>query len=143
MTVSANRAGVIDELTAIRERLERAENAFDPAPIADVMADDVVLMVPNEPVQVGKAATAEFVTAMLAHQQSWFDRQIAYVSDEIARHGDIASDRGTFSFTVTAKHDGRKTGASGKYFWLYTRGVTGDWKLSRAMLSLDDPPEGA
>lgn len=129
-------------VTAIHERLQDAENAFDPEPIVDVMADDVVLMVPNEPAQEGKAQTAAFIRRILADQQAWFDRRITYVSDRVERLGDIAIDRGTFSFTVIGKHDGRRTEATGKYFWLYSRNGSREWKLSRAILSLDDPPEG-
>jgi ketosteroid isomerase-like protein len=135
------RSGDLAALTAIHERLEDAENAFDPAPLIAIMADDVVLMVPNEPVQEGKTETAAFVTRILADQQAWFDRHITYVSDEVALRGDTGLDRGTFSFTVIARHDGRRTEATGKYLWLYARDAAGDWKLSRAILSLDDPPE--
>ncbi len=130
-------------LHAARERLQAGENAFDGDPIAAAMADDMVLMVPNEPVQVGKAECQAFVRRMLAHQQAWFDRRIAYVSDEVAIRGETAFDRGTFSFTVVVKHDGSTSGATGKYFWLYERTSAGDWKMSRAILSLDDPPESA
>jgi ketosteroid isomerase-like protein len=106
----------VQALHAIRERLQAGENAFDADPLVDVLADDAVLMVPNEPTQEGKAECAAFVRHMLADQQAWFDRRIAYVSDEIAVLGDLGFDRGTFSFTVVARHDGRRNDASGKYF---------------------------
>lgn len=129
-------------LHANREQLQAAENAFDPDPIVHLMADDMVLMVPNEPVQEGKPACAAFVRRMLAEQQEWFDRVISYVSEEVAIRGDIAFDRGSFSFTVVVKHDGRRSEPTGKYFWLYSRDPRGEWKLARAILSLDDAPEG-
>jgi ketosteroid isomerase-like protein len=100
-------------------------------------------MVPNEPVQEGKAACAAFVRRILAEQQAWFDRVISYVSEEVAIHGKIAFDRGSFSFTVVVKHDGRKSEPTGKYFWMYTRDRESEWKLARAILSLDDEPEHA
>lgn len=139
-TVEAAVADVAS-LHAIRERLQAAENAFDPGPMVEIMADDVVLMVPNEPVYEGKQATAAFVTHILEHQMTWFDRRIAYVSREVWVRGDTAFDRGTLSFTVVAKHDGRTNEATGKYLWFYTRAEGGEWRLSRAILSLDDPPE--
>ena len=129
-------------LHANREELQAAENAFDPDPIVRLMADDMVLMVPNEPVQEGKAACAAFVRRILAEQQEWFDRVISYASEEVAIRGDIAFDRGSFSFTVVVKHDGRRSEPTGKYFWLYSRDPRGEWKLARAILSLDDEPEG-
>jgi ketosteroid isomerase-like protein len=130
-------------LHAIRERLQAGENAFDPGPLVEVMADDVVLMVPNEPVKVGKAACAGFIRDVLAYQQEWFDRHITYVSEEVAIRGNTAFDRGTFSFTVVVKHDGSKIAPTGKYLWLYERSAADEWKMSRVVVSLDDPPENA
>lgn len=130
-------------LHAYREQLQSAENAFDPDPIIRLMADDMVLMVPNEPVQEGKAACTAFVRRILAEQQEWFDRVISYVSEEVSVRREVAFDRGSFSFTAVVKHDGRKSEPTGKYFWMYTRDRAGEWKLARAILSLDDEPEGA
>jgi len=131
-------------LHSYREQLQAAENAFDPDPIIRLMADDMVLMVPNEPVQEGKPACAAFVRRVLAEQEEWFDRVISYVSDEVVKRGEVAFDRGSFSFTVVVKHDGRRSEATGKYFWMYTRNRDGgDWNLARAILSLDDEPEHA
>ena len=130
-------------LHATRARLEAGENAFDAGPLVDTMADDMVLMVPNEPVQVGKEQCAAFVRHILADQQAWFDRRISYVSEEVAIRGNTAFDRGTFSFTVVVKHDGSTSEPTGKYLWLYERNADGDWKMSRAIISLDDPPESA
>ena len=130
-------------LHAYREQLQAAENAFDPDPIVRLMADDMVLMVPNEPVQEGKPGCTAFVRRMLTEQQEWFDRVISYVSEEVAIRGEVAFDRGSFSFTVVVKHDGRRSEATGKYFWMYVLDRDGGWKLARAILSLDDEPEGA
>jgi len=131
----------LEMLHAIRERLQAAENAYDAAPIVAAMADDMVLMVPNEAVQEGKTDCAAFVRRVLADQEAWFDRRMSYVSEEVSIRGDVGFDRGSFSFTVVVKHDGRQSGASGKYLWLYARTGAGRWKLARAILSLDDPPE--
>jgi ketosteroid isomerase-like protein len=133
----------VRSLHAIRGRLEAGENAFDGDPIVDAMADDMVLMVPNEPVQVGKAQCEAFIRRTLSEQQAWFDRHITYVSEEVAIRGNTAFDRGSFSFTVRAKHDGSSSEPTGKYLWLYERAAGGDWKLSRVIVSLDDPPETA
>ena len=131
-------------LHSYREQLQAAENAFDPDPIIRLMADDMVLMVPNELVQEGKPACAAFVRRILAEQQEWFDRVISYVSEEVAKRGEVAFDRGSFSFSVVVKHDDRRSEATGKYFWMYTRNrASGDWNLARAILSLDDEPERA
>ena len=137
---SLTSADDLQALHEIRERMESAENALEPGPIIAIMADDVVFMVPNEPTQEGRVQCAAFIGGILADLRAWFDRHIAYVSAEVSVRGDTALDRGTFSFTAIAKHDGRRTDATGKYLWLYTRTPDG-WKLSRAIVSLDDPPE--
>ena len=106
---------------AFREQLQSAENAFDPEPIIRLMADDMVLMVPNEPVQEGKPACAAFVRRILAEQQEWFDRVISYVSEEVAIRRGVAFDRGSFSFTVVVKHNGRRSEPTGKDFCVCAR----------------------
>jgi len=130
-----------DELARILRRLETAENAGDADDIVSMMADDVVIMVPNEAVQEGKEACAEFLRGMLAWMIESLDRHIEYVSAEVRVLGDHAFDRGTFAFTATPKSGGDTTQAQGKYFWLYARDADGSWKLARMIVSLDDPPE--
>lgn len=130
-----------DDLARILRRLEAAENAGDAEYIVSMMADDMVMMVPNEPMYEGKDACAEFLRGMLAWMIESLHRHIEYVSAEIRVLGDHAFDRGTFAFTATAK-SGRETAhAQGKYFWLYSRAADGSWKLARMIVSLDDPPE--
>ena len=129
------------QVLAGRYRLDRP---IDADPDGELwQADDIVLMVPNEPVQEGRLACAAFVRRVLAEQAAWFDRLITYVSEEVTIRGELAFDRGSFSFTTVARHDGSKSSATGKYLWLYTAGADGQWKLARAIMSLDDPPEGS
>lgn len=130
-----------DELARIFRRLEAAENAGDADYIVSMMADDVVIMVPNEAVHEGKAACAEFLRGMLAWMIESLDRHIEYVSAEIRVLGDYSFDRGTFAFTAAPKSGGDTTPAQGKYFWLYSRDADGSWKLARMIVSLDDAPE--
>ena len=130
-----------DDLAAILRRLEAAENAGDAECIISMMTDDAVIMVPNEPVQEGKQASAEFLRGMLGWMIESLDRHIGYVSSEMRVIGDHAFDRGTFAFTATPKSGGDTTQAQGKYFWLYSRDGDGSWKLARMIVSLDDPPE--
>ena len=128
----------VRELEEIRERLEAAENFGDADYIGQMMADDAVIMVPNELVQEGKAACVDFVREMLAGLLERFDRRIEYVSAEVRVIGDVAFDRGSFSFTVAPKSGGDTARASGKYFWVYWHGGDGSWKLARLIVSLDE-----
>ena len=129
------------ELARILRRIEAAENGGDAEYLVSLMADDVVIMVPSEAVQEGKHACAEFIRGIRRWMIESLDRHIEYVSAEISVLGDHAFDRGTFAFTATPKSGGNTTHAQGKYFWLYSRDVGGSWKMSRMIVSLDDPPE--
>ena len=131
----------LEDLADILQRLERAENAGDADYIVSMMADDVVIMVPSEPVQEGREACETFLRGMLGWMMESLNRHIKYVSAEVRVIGDYAFDRGTFSFTATPKGTDDTAHAQGKYFWLYSRNAGGRWKMARLIVSLDDPPE--
>src|SRR5689334_3614857 len=125
-----------DDVAQIRDllrQIEAAENRADAAGLTDLMADDAVIMAPDQPVQEGKATCAEFMTRVLNEQRAHFQREIRYVSGAIEVWGDHAVDRGTFAFTAIPLAGGRGTSASGKYFFAYTRSAGGPWKLARAI----------
>jgi uncharacterized protein (TIGR02246 family) len=128
----------IRQLGEIRQRLEAAENSCDADYVGDMMAEDVVIMVPNEPVREGKTACAGFIRDVLAYFREHFDRRIRYVSAEVRVLGDFAFDRGSFSFTVVPRSGGQTTHAKGKYLWLYSSNGDGLWRLARVIVSLDE-----
>lgn len=134
--------GDLRAIEAMRVRLESAENAGEAEVFVQMMAEDIVLMVPDQPVQNGRPACAAFVRNVLSGLLGRFERRISYVSDEVAVLGDAAAfDRGTFSFTVTPREGGMTTRVTGKYFWLFRRGDDRAWQMSRLMLSLDEGDE--
>lgn len=128
----------IRALDEIRQRLETAENAGDAGVLTELLAADAVLMVPDYPVQVGRHACTTFVHDVLGWLHDRFHRAIQYVSDEILVMGDYALDRGTFSFTVAPRSGGDRMRAQGKYLWVYSRAADRSWRISRAMMSLDE-----
>jgi uncharacterized protein (TIGR02246 family) len=125
-------------VAALREALEAAENAGDADAAAALFADDAVLMVPDFPVQEGKAACAAFMRDIMAWLAAQFDRHITYVSAEVVVIGDLAFDRGTFSFTVSARSGGERTEVTGKYLWLLRRTAAEPWKVARLIVARDD-----
>ena len=92
----------VREVEQMLRRIEAAENTGNAAEIADMLAEDAVIMVPNQPVQEGKAACAKFVADVLAGVVEQFDRRIVYISAEVRVIGDCGFDRGSFTFTVAA-----------------------------------------
>ncbi len=112
-----------------------AENAGDASFFDSACADDIVVMPPNMPMVVGRAATVGFMREFL----SQFDLRIQYVSEETEVHGDFAFDRGTYSQTLTPKSGGAPMPEEGKYLWLYSRMSDGSWKMSRVMWNASEP----
>ena len=126
----------------IRQQFEAAENSGDTDATAQLLADDAVLIVPDYPVQEGKAAILSFLREISSWLLSAFDRRIAYVSTETATLGDgVAFDRGTFAFDVTRKSGGPVTHVTGKYLWLLRRDDRARWKMSRIIVTRDDEAE--
>ena len=122
----------------ILRRIETAENTGNCSEIADMLAEDAVIMVPNQPVQEGRAACARFVSDVMAGLLEQFDRRIVYVSAEVRVIGEYGFDRGSFTFTVTPRSGGDTSRDTGKYLFLYSRAVDGSWKIARAIVNLDD-----
>ena len=130
-----------DALNALRTRMEAAENAGDPEPIIDLLADDAVIIVPTFPVSTGRTACAAFLRDLLPGLLETFDRRVTYVSDELDVRGDIAIDRGLFSFTVRRRAGGAETVERGKYVFISRKDASSGWKLWRAIATLDERDE--
>ena len=125
------------ELDEIRGRLSAAENAYDAEVFVRLMAEDVVVMVPDFPVQEGKAASARFIRGVTEFYRETADRHITYESAEVRVIGDLAFDRGTFSFTFASRDGDDRAVETGKYLWMYRREANGAWKMWRSIVSLD------
>lgn len=122
-------------------RLEAAENDHTPDVVIEMMADDAVLMVPDFEVQEGREACAKFIREIDAFLAQTVHRRIQYVSAEVSVFGDVAFDRGSFSFVVSLKDVDDAVDAQinrGKYLILYTRALGGSWQIARVIVSRDE-----
>jgi uncharacterized protein (TIGR02246 family) len=128
----------VHAVNALRLALEEAENRGDPEPIVDQLTADAVLMVPTFPVSEGRDACAAFLRETLPALLEYFDRRITYVSSEVRVMGDVAIDRGTFSFTIRPRAGGDEHVERGKYLYLLARDRDDGWGLSRAIVTLDE-----
>src|SRR5207249_2031456 len=113
----------VRQIDDILRRIEAAENAGDATAMIDLLAEDAVIMAPDQPVQEGKAACAAFLTDVIASLFEQFDRRIAYVSAEVRVIGEYAFDRGSFAFSVAPRSGGDTSRETGKYLFLYSRRV--------------------
>ncbi len=127
----------VRQIDDILRRIEAAENAGDATAMIDLLAEDAVIMSPDQPVQEGKAACAAFLTDVIASLFEQFDRRIAYVSAEVRVIGEYAFDRGSFAFSVAPRSGGDTSRETGKYLFLYSRAADGSWKIARAIVNLD------
>jgi ketosteroid isomerase-like protein len=112
----------IEAIHGLREAWVAADNDSDLDGVIAVFTDDVVLMVAEEPILIGKEAV-----------RSWYfvGPEIEMSSDEVVVAGDWAFDRGTF---ITSNGPGR-------YVGILQRQTDGSWKYARVMvMNLDDPP---
>jgi uncharacterized protein (TIGR02246 family) len=132
-----------DAIAAIRNVLESAENAGDADTAAELLTADAVFMVPDFPVQEGRAACSQFMHDIMSWSRNEFERHITYTSAEVAVMGDTAFDRGTFSFTVAPKIGGEGRRVTGKYFWLLRRNAEEPWKIARLIVSRNDESHDA
>jgi ketosteroid isomerase-like protein len=124
--------------SAIRHAFESAENAGDADLAAGLLAEDAVLMLPDFPVQEGRVACTRFMRDIMSWSRSQFERHITYSSAEVAVIGDMAFDRGTFSFTVAPKSGGDVTRVTGRYLWLLRRTAAEPWRIARLIVSRND-----
>ena len=139
MKAAADFKAIADEM---RRQFEAFENSGDADATAALLADDAVLIVPDYPVQEGKAAIINFLQEVSGWLLSNFDRHIAYASAEVTMTGDaVGFDRGTFAFDVTRKSGGPVTHVTGKYLWLLKQEDGARWKMSRIIVTRDDDPE--
>jgi uncharacterized protein (TIGR02246 family) len=130
-----------DRIRQLLRDIEAAENSGRPERLADLFAEDAVLMAPDFPVQEGKEECAAFVTRVLTDLFQDFDRRIVYTSAEVRMIGQHAFDRGRYTFNLIPKAGGEATQGTGSYLFLYSKNHAGDWKLARAIVNQDSPPE--
>lgn len=132
----------IEGIHDIRREIERAENAGDADAIAQLLADDVVVIVPDFPVMEGRETAAGFLRELLPGLLQHFDRRIAYTSVDVHLDGHSAIDRGEFAFTIQPRTGGALERVTGKYVWHFTRGDAGSWQCARMIVVRDETNEG-
>ena len=115
-----------------------AYNAGDADGVANLYAEDAVLMPPGVPAVTGRAAIKEFVASDSTQAKA---AGLTFKVDEptgIGVSGDLGWANGTYSVTDGAG----STVDNGKYLAVYRR-IDGKWKLIRDTWNSDSPPPAA
>jgi len=100
------------------------------------MTDDVVLLAPEAPAVVGKAAVSEYYTKLFGAME--FD--VRHTSVETFVLGDLVLTRGNASGTATPRAGGPAMPVSNKYLIVFRRQEDGSLKGWRTAANSNAPP---
>jgi uncharacterized protein (TIGR02246 family) len=125
-TVNADRA----EIQAVRDAFVNADNAGDAEAMAQLLADDIVVMHPYCGAFEGKDAVRTFMESVLGEVHAEFDKHVSYSTIELAVSGDLAYERGVLRQQLTPRAGGAIEHDEGMYLWIYTRRGE-QWRIAR------------
>jgi uncharacterized protein (TIGR02246 family) len=125
-------------IKALRDQYTAAFNSNDAAATAATLADDAIVMEPNQAAIEGKQAVQAMFEAMFKENAV----RIALTPLETEVAGDWAYDRGNATITVTPK-SGKPMQESAKYLVIVKRQPDGSWKVYRDISNSNNPLPGA
>lgn len=103
------------------------------------LADDAVLMPPNEPAVVGIPAARAWFGAFTGQ----FRATVAYTSTQVQFGGDLAVEQYTSNLTLTPVAGGEPTTEVLKGLHVYRRDAEGVWKMVQDIWNTDAAPAPA
>jgi uncharacterized protein (TIGR02246 family) len=127
------------DLKAIEEtnaKTLQALNTNDLELMNSLVAADHIMMIPNRPEIVGRAA---IVASNKNLVETWTNVEIWHPAETVVS-GDLAYQRGTFDITLTPKKEGaRPIRSVGKYIHIYQRQRDGRWLMTRDIFNDNGP----
>ena len=124
-----------------REAIERRKQTWidlttagDMAGCVAILTEDVVWFPPGVTALSGREPVREWMAPFF----DIYGFELSLLEPELRLAGDWALDRGTFTSTLTSRHDGRQTIYSGKYLIIWRRESDGEWYIER-YVHLTDP----
>ncbi len=125
--------GDLAAIAKFNERYLGAINAGDLATLSSLTTDGHMMLAPNRPPIVGKAANDAVNGAAFAQ----FDFAETWSPEETVVTGDWAYQRGTFTTSATPKAGGDPRVVSGAFLRIYQRQQGGEWRMIRDMFNSD------
>jgi len=125
-------------IEAFNGRYLRSINDEDLATLSSLTTEGHIMLAPNRPPIVGKAANDE-VNGRAFEQ---FDFDETWTPVETVVSGDWAHQRGTFTTIATPKAGGERREISGSFLRIYQRQPDGEWRMIRDMFNSASPPPG-
>jgi ketosteroid isomerase-like protein len=135
-TQPTSAAADLANITAFNARYLKAINDGDIATLSSLTDEDHIMVAPNRPPVVGKAAND--ATNGRAFQQ--FNIDETWTPLETVVDGNLAYQRGTFTVAASPKAGGASRTTHGNFLRIYRRQPDGSWRMSRDMFSSDQPP---
>jgi uncharacterized protein (TIGR02246 family) len=125
-------------VNALINQYAAAHNSNDAAANLAILADDAIVMLPDQAAIEGKQAIKSFVEAAFKERTY----KIAPTPLETQVAGDWAYVRVNFTGTVTPK-SGSPMEISYKFLWICRRQLDGSWKIYRLITNSNNPPPSA
>jgi uncharacterized protein (TIGR02246 family) len=139
-TFNADRAAI----QAVGDAFVNADHAGDADAMAQLLADDIVVLHPCCGALEGKDAVRTFMRHVLGEVHAEFDKQVSYSTIELAVSGDLACERGRLRQQLTPRSGGTIEQDEGMYLWIYARRDE-QWRIARIAGSFtpaDESTEG-
>jgi uncharacterized protein (TIGR02246 family) len=140
--VAAATASPATDARAAREAIDAANARFvdaakrgDSAIVDALFADDVVVMMPNEPAKRGRDAARKGFASTF---QPGIVKDFSLKTDDVAVGGDLAVETGAYEMTLQPR-GAKEIKDNGKYITVWKRQADGSWKIIRDMVSSDLP----
>jgi len=125
-------------INALVDVYTAAHNSNDAAADVAIVADDGIVMLPDQPAIEGKQAIKSFVEA--AFKERTYKIVPTLLETQVA--GDWAYVRVNYTGTITPR-SGKPMEVSYKFLWICKRQPDGAWKVYRVILNSNNPPPSA
>jgi len=123
----------IAAIQAIAGKWTTAQMAADWTAMGGLLADNIALFPPNLAPVEGRDAAMKFLQG--------FPKLSAFTASsvDVSGRGDLAYDRGTYTFTTEAAPNAPSMSETGTYVAILRRQADGSWKVTRDIWHSDSP----
>lgn len=118
-----------------RESIDKAHQAWldamkanDAQALGRLVTEDAVLMPPNQPAVVGRAAVIDWFAGVVKQART---TDVGVPQREVIVAGDWAIERGSFIWKVAPTGGGAPIEDRGNFLAIYRRQTDGPWKVTR------------
>jgi ketosteroid isomerase-like protein len=118
-----------------RENVDKSHQAWldamranDAQALGRLVTEDAVLMPPNQPVVVGRAAVIDWFAGVVKQART---TSVGIPQREVIIAGDWAIERGSFAWKVAPAAGGAPVEDRGNFLAIYQRQTDGAWKVTQ------------